>query len=400
MEIVTFGLWEPQQRHDILSIMKSILNVESALNWLGVIVMTAVAALSLNTMHTSGQTLTPQWWAVAGLFVAQVAAFVVFLSPWATNNRSRMLGLFWLQAPLILVLYLQIDMGYVAILGIVWVVQAAELFPIRKTIALTLVAILAFSLGQITLWPGQLSIAMTNTVTLGLFHLFALIVIHRFHRERELREHTANLNRELIATRELLSQHSRESERLRIARDLHDLLGHHMTALILQLEVATHITEGKGQEKVEQSLALAKLLLSDLRTAVSELRDDDSVNLKTAIEKLVADIPDLQVDLDLSAATVVKEVAVAETLLRCTQEALTNVLRHSNATRCRIGLAQFYNEFFLTIEDNGHGNNEITPGNGLIGMRERLAEFSGEVSWQQQEEGFLVQVRLPVEAGA
>jgi len=380
--------------------MKNIWNVETALNWLGVIVMSAVAALSLSMMYSLDQALTLQWMTVAGLFVAQIAAFVIFLSPWAESSRSRMLALFWLQAPLIMGLYLQLEVGFIAILGIVWVVQAAELFPIRKTIALTLLAILAFSVGQITQWPDRLPVALTNIVTLGLFHVFAIIVIHRFHRERELREHTADLNRELIATRELLSQHSRESERLRIARDLHDLLGHHMTALILQLEVATHVTEGKGQEKVEQSLALAKLLLSDLRTAVSELRDDESINLKTAIEKLIRDIPELEVELDLSAATVVKEVAVAETLLRCTQEALTNVLRHSNATKCRIALAQFYNEYFLTVEDNGHSDKAITPGNGLNGMRERLAEFRGEVTWQQQEDGFLVQVRLPVEAGA
>ena len=384
----------------ILPCMKNMWNVETALNWLGLIVMMAVAALSLSMMYSLEQALTPRWMAVAALFVAQITVFIILISAWTENRQKRARLLLWLQAPLIAALYLQIDLGYIAILGIVWVVQAADQYPIRTAIALTVCAILVFAMAQIILWPEQLSMALTNIVTLGLFHLFALIVIHRFHRERELREHTADLNRELIATRELLSQHSRESERLRIARDLHDLLGHHMTALILQLEVATHVTEGKGQQKVEQSLALAKLLLSDLRTAVSELRDDHSVNLKTAIEKLVADIPDLQVELDLSAATIVKEVAVAETLLRCTQEALTNVLRHSNATQCRIALAQFYNEFFLTIEDNGHSNKEITPGNGLNGMRERLAEFSGEVSWQQQENGFLVQVRLPVEAGA
>ena len=64
-----------------------------------------------------------------------------------------------------------------------------------------------------------------------------------------------------------------------------------MTALILNLEVASHSAEDKRQEKVQQSLALAKLLLSDLRTAVSELREGDAIDLEQAIRKLIAGIP-------------------------------------------------------------------------------------------------------------
>src|SRR5690606_1666827 len=142
---------------------------------------------------------------------------------------------------------------------------------------------------------------------------------------QELREETAALNRELLATRELLTEHSRQAERLRIARDLHDLLGHHLTAQILQLEVATHLTEGHGRQKVEQALALGKLLLSDLRTAVSELREDEPINFQDAMRKLVDGVPGIRVDLDFNAR--LGEIQAAETLLRCTREALTNVLR-------------------------------------------------------------------------
>jgi two-component system sensor histidine kinase DesK len=208
----------------------------------------------------------------------------------------------------------------------------------------------------------------------------------------------------LVATRELLSQSTAQSERVRIARDLHDILGHHMTALILNLEVAKHSAEGKAQEKVEQSLALAKLLLGDIRTAVSELREDDTIDLQQSIGKLVADIPDLQFDIDFTGAPPIKHVELAETLLRCTQEGITNVLRHSDASECRISVTGEDGKCRLQVADNGTGNGnvnsnangEVDPGNGLKGMAERVSANGGELSWQKTKSGFSLQVELPL----
>jgi signal transduction histidine kinase len=218
-------------------------------------------------------------------------------------------------------------------------------------------------------------------------------------REQELREQTAALNRELIATRDLLSQSTRQSERIRIARELHDLLGHHMTALILNLEVAAYRSEGEAKEKVEQSQSLAKLLLSDLRTAVSELREDDSINLEQAVDKLIADIPGLRFEVDFSAAPEIKDVNQAETLLRCIQESVTNVMRHSSADHCQIRLVGTAEACTLTVSDNGAAGDGIEPGNGLKGMDERVNAGGGSLSWQQTPEGFSLQVQLPAVSG-
>jgi two-component system sensor histidine kinase DesK len=157
--------------------------------------------------------------------------------------------------------------------------------------------------------------------------VFAFSASQRAISERRLREETATLNRELLSTRELLSQSAAQGERVRIARDLHDILGHHMTALILNLEVANLKTEGDANDKVQQSLSLAKLLLGDIRTAVSELRHDGNINLEQSIAKLTDDIPDIEFKLDFSAAPEVKSLNLAEALLRCAQESITNVLR-------------------------------------------------------------------------
>jgi signal transduction histidine kinase len=329
------------------------------------------------------------------LFALNVLCFFTFTSAWTEGSRRRQLSLLWLEASAIVALYFLVDISFVAILGIVWIVQATEIFPIRTTGWLLLGSVAVFSLGQIFHWGDEsLMLALTGSVTLGLFHVFAVIATHRARREQELREETAALNRELLATRELLSEHSRQSERLRIARDLHDLLGHHLTAQILQLEVATHITDGAGRQKVEQALALGKLLLSDLRTAVSELREDEPINFKDAVRKLVSDIPGIEVELDFTAA--LGEIDLAQTLLRCTREALTNVLRHSGASRCVISFSQnSNNDYLLDVQDNGGKRHKIVAGNGLKGIKERIAEAGGSARWQFGPQGFCCRSTCP-----
>jgi two-component system sensor histidine kinase DesK len=177
--------------------------------------------------------------------------------------------------------------------------------------------------------PGDQNLAgvLVSSTSFALFQVFAFSASQRAISERRLREETATLNRELLSTRELLSQSAAQGERVRIARDLHDILGHHMTALILNLEVANLKTEGDANDKVQQSLSLAKLLLGDIRTAVSELRHDGNINLEQSIAKLTDDIPDIEFKLDFSAAPEVKSLNLAEALLRCAQESITNVLR-------------------------------------------------------------------------
>ena len=113
----------------------------------------------------------------------------------------------------------------------------------------------------------------------SLFAFTASVVgMHNIRARDELRK----VNSELRATQALLAENTRIAERVRIARELHDLVGHHLTALTLNLEVVTHLVDGKSLEHVQQAHALAKLLLADVREVVSDMRDDDKVNLAEA----------------------------------------------------------------------------------------------------------------------
>lgn len=300
----------------------------------------------------------------------------------------------------IVILYFLVNKSFLAVLSIVWIVQAAELYGSRSASWLLLGSVSILTASQLYHASGAETLnAIVNSALSGLFQLFALSATVRAISERQLREETGALNRELIATRELLSQTTAQNERVRIARDLHDILGHHMTALILNLEVAKRNAEGTVREKVEPSLALAKLLLGDLRTTVSELRDDDTIDLQHSINALVVGIPRLEIDVDYSAAPSITDVELAETLLRCTQEAITNVLRHSAATQCRIAVAGVDDKCILTVSDNGSSTLETVPGNGLKCMTERVAQNGGELSCQHTDSGFSLRVELLMGSG-
>ena len=376
--------------------VKNSANSETALHLSGILVMIVVGGLL--TYIAAIQDSLPVL--VAILSVLNLTIFLLFISEWSDQKKSRRQVLLWIEAAIIVTLYLLIDNSGVAILSIVWIVQATELYRSRTAILLLVATILTFAATQVFHnYPDNLLGVFFSSITLGLFHAFAFSATRRTIEERKLREQTAALNRELIATRDLLSQSTRQSERIRIARELHDLLGHHMTALILNLEVAAHFSAGEAKEKVEQSQSLAKLLLSDLRTAVSELREDDSINLEQAVDKLIADIPGLDFKVDFSTAPEIKDVEQAETLLRCIQESVTNVMKHSTADHCQIRLVGTGETCTLTVSDNGNAGGEIIPGNGLKGMDERVSASGGRLSWRHDTGGFSLQVQLPVVSG-
>src|SRR6185312_12913370 len=151
--------------------------------------------------------------------------------------------------------------------------------------------------------------------------------------QAEQREAQRRLNSELRATRALLAESSRIAERMRIARDLHDLIGHHLTALSLNLEVASHLTNEAAGAHVRKAQSTAKLLLADVREVVSELRQDDSIDLTQALRSLTDGVPGLNVHVVMPPRFSVEDPRRAQVLLRCAQEIITNAARHAGARR-------------------------------------------------------------------
>ncbi|MGH8183733.1 MAG: sensor histidine kinase [Rhodanobacteraceae bacterium] len=220
------------------------------------------------------------------------------------------------------------------------------------------------------------------------------------HQQANAREEQRRLNSELRATRALLAESSRIGERMRIARELHDLVGHHLTALSLNLEVAGHLVENqKAAEHVARARSTAKTLLADVREVVSELRDDEDIHLTDALRDLTEGVPGLEVHLELPPRFAVRDSRRAQVLLRCTQEIITNAVRHARARNLWLRFEEGEGgRLVLKASDDGRGALELKPGNGLNGMRERLAEVGGKLAIQTDgDHGFTLEATLPTE---
>lgn len=188
---------------------------------------------------------------------------------------------------------------------------------------------------------------------------------------------------------------------MRISRDLHDLLGHHLTALSLNLEVASHLSEGKVQEHVRQAHTLARLLLTDVREAVSQLREDGAVDLTTALRTLVEGVLTPDIQLDMPEPFLVEDPDHANVLLRCTQEIITNAVRHAHADHLWLQFRQSRQAIAVHASDDGRGADHLALGNGLRGMRERLTQHAGSVDiTTARGQGFALTLNLPMDKPA
>lgn len=216
-------------------------------------------------------------------------------------------------------------------------------------------------------------------------------------RQAEARGELHRLNAELRATRALLAESSRANERVRISRELHDLMGHHLTALSLNLEVAAHRTEGDARAHVRQAQSLARLLLSDVREVVSELRKDVAIDLSEALKRLVEGVPGVHVHLNVPAGFAVDDAERAQVLLRVAQEILTNSVRHGKAHNLWLSFARREDGTIeVRAEDDGVGCEMPQAGHGLTGMSERLGRYGGELTFDSAlGRGFRLHAVLP-----
>jgi signal transduction histidine kinase len=216
--------------------------------------------------------------------------------------------------------------------------------------------------------------------------------------QAEEREVQRRLNSELRATRALLAESTRIAERMRIARDLHDLVGHHLTALSLNLEVASHLANEAAADHVRKAQATAKHLLADVREAVSELRQDDAIDLTQALRSLIEGVPSLAVHVQMPPRFSVEDPRRAQVLLRCAQEIITNTARHAGARNLWLHFAYADADVLgMHARDDGSGAPNYVPGNGMTGMHERLVEFGGSVMVDNDvRQGFALTLRLPL----
>lgn len=291
-----------------------------------------------------------------------------------SGGRWRVLG----QGALILASEWLLGGGQNSVLLIIVAGQLVLMLPLRAFV----LVMLAFNLGLALIWHERglpATWLLISLAQVGAFQAFAALTGH-YAGSRELaREHLAQVNAELMATRRLLEESARAGERLKLSRELHDVAGHSLTALKLNLARLARDPALAGREEIVLSAQLADDLLAQIRQVVGALRAHDGLDLRAALQALSRPVPGVRIDMDIEDGLRVDDIDQAETLLRCAQEAITNALRHGRARHIRIRLQRDGAGLALTIDNDGLAPARVDEGNGLTGMRERLTAIGGRL---------------------
>jgi signal transduction histidine kinase len=353
----------------------------------------------------------PFWVQVLGWSLATLIYLAFGLAFWwatrAPGSLSPWLGAVLIGAQIVLGMMIVDDMLILVAVELPFVLPDRKAF-LWIIIQVALTAGLSFLLqdtSSVEPTPGLSHLPRSTALAITVLYVLALqafvfclgyIAASEGRRGREL----ARVNAELRATQELLADSSRMAERLQISRDLHDTLGHHLTVLNVNLEIARQTVEGRAAEPVQEAQAVTRLLLSDVREVVSSLREDRPVDLRRALETLAAGTPEPTVHLSFPEQLEIRDPSLANALFRCAQEAITNAVRHARARNLWIELEKEDEGIALRARDDGRGAAVVRAGNGLQGMRERLEEIGGRLEIESRPgQGFSLLAWTPAAKG-
>jgi signal transduction histidine kinase len=209
---------------------------------------------------------------------------------------------------------------------------------------------------------------------------------------------------DLMARNRQAREQAAEEERLRIARELHDVVAHNVSVIAIQAGAA-RVSENSGKETLQSIETTARDTLAELNHLLGVLRKDSDAPLSPQpgldqVETLIntARQAGLEASLRVTGERRPLPAAIDLSAYRILQEAMTNVLKHAHATRVEVIVAYQPDAVLLTISDNGIGAQQgagPTTGHGLIGMRERVELFHGELtSGSSSLGGYVVHAKL------
>lgn len=193
-------------------------------------------------------------------------------------------------------------------------------------------------------------------------------------------------------------------ERNDIAREIHDTVGHNMTALLVQLQLAEELLKQKSDqtEAVLQTChELARKSLQEVRESVRTLKEEENAgDLVGNIRRMLTEFSNatnVRTTFKLHGDPAIIPLSLHPTILRIMQESLTNAKRHGKANTCEVKLSCLDGKVHISISDDGAGVNEVHPGFGLINMKERVEERGGMIRFEsEKDKGFQLNVEFPL----
>ena len=245
------------------------------------------------------------------------------------------------------------------------------------------------------------------SVNIILFVLYLVMLVQSKHQEKE---RIASLNRQLGEANQRLRSYAIEAERMaetrernRLAREIHDTLGHALTGIAAGLDACIILVDAAPEGAKKQLAKIretARRGITDVRRSVKKLRPDDleKLPLRHAIARMVAEFAE-------SSSMKIRIIALGwpdnlredeeEVIYRVVQEGITNANRHGQATEATVTIGTEPGRSYIIIADNGTGCNAVEPGFGLRHMQERLNLLHGRLRYWS-DKGFTLEATIPV----
>lgn len=256
----------------------------------------------------------------------------------------------------------------------------------------------------------QVGINFLDIINLLFFILFLMIYIANEVQENERMTQELimvhQVNHELENYAAVSEKIAEDKERKRLAREIHDTLGHVLTGIAAGVDACIAMIDINPQATKKQLMVISKVVrqgIVDVRNSLNKLRPGalEQHGFKGAIENMIEEftsVSDLTISLDYRLDKVDFENTKEDILFRVIQESVTNAVRHGDATHIDISLYIEDNNLYLKIQDNGQGCEEIHYGFGLKQMKERLGMINGKVAYDGHH-GFLTIVTIPLQEG-
>jgi signal transduction histidine kinase len=304
---------------------------------------------------------------------------------------------FSVQCSMVLGIGLVLGPGGNWLIGVPLAAFAVErLAPRRRWpvyVAMIVTFVLPIALRQTATWTNALINVLINGVIAGSAVFFVATFAHMRLNEQQARENAERLMAELEQANAQLATYATQAEELaitqernRLAREIHDSLGHYLTTVNVQIEAAKVVMDSdpeRALDAMNKAQELAQKGLARVRESVATLRESPVSNrpLHQAIAFLVKETQSTGIvtEFDVVGEPQALEHKVALALYRAAQEALTNVRKHARASRVDVLLDFQPGKVSLEVKDNGVGAPETTGGFGLLGIRERMQLLGGRL---------------------
>lgn len=260
---------------------------------------------------------------------------------------------------------------------------------------------------------ATLLILVKNLFTTLNIILFIVYTILLLREQMDEKDKINSLNEQLQAANRELENYAAESEKLaqtrernRLAREIHDTLGHTLTGIIAGIDAASAVAD-VSPDMLKQYLSIvsdvARQGMTDVRRSVNELRPDalEQGDLLSAVNKMIYQMSataKARITLDNRAGKLSFGEDEEEIIYRIIQESITNAIRHGKADTVMITITREYNVLTVAIRDNGIGAKNIEPGFGITHMKERLDLLGGEIQIDGSE-GFSIIAKIPLRWG-